>query len=85
MTLKGAIPGGIELSGLVSLDRELPIHESEESLLSWLCSRPVAVPERCLLNVAPFAAAMGLIATPFPIPIPANSGSGGGRGSTPFS
>ena len=73
----------MELSGLVSLDRELPIHESEESLLSWLCSRPVAVPERCLLNVAPFAAAMGLIATPFPIP--ANSGSGGGRGSTPFS
>jgi hypothetical protein len=35
MTLKGAIPGGIELSGLVSLDLELSSQESE-SLLSLL-------------------------------------------------
>ena len=70
----------MELSGLVSLERELPIHESEESLLSWLCRRPGV--RCCLLSVvAPFV--MGRIATPFPTP--ASSGSGGGRGSTPFS
>ena len=92
MTLKGAMPGGMELlSGLVSLDLELPpIHElSDESLLSWLCSRPnvVAGPAcaggRCLLRVE--AAAMGRMATPLPTPVAARSGSGGGRGSTPFS
>ena len=90
MTLKGAMPGGMELlSGLVSLDLELPpIHElSEESLLSWLCRRPIVVAGpaaggRCLLSVE--AAAMGRMATPFPTP-DARSGSGGGRGSTPFS
>ena len=90
MTLKGAMPGGMELlSGLVSLDLELPpIHElSDESLLSWLCRRPIVAGQaaggRCLLSVEA-AAAMGRMATPLPTPA-ARSGSGGGRGSTPFS